>query len=511
MRRALIAGLVLGATGAFLGVFVVQRASASSATAWPTPPSAASRSACCSGRRADRAIWVALPFTVVVALGISAAAAHGPRRRRGHRGLLRGLLRRGRDVPGPALGRAGAGERRGLLFGSLLAVSPEALRVVVLVSLLAVAVLLRVGPRLAYATFEPSSRALSGVRVAALESLLLALTALVVVVGAKTIGVVLVAAFMVIPAATAQLLGRTLGVTLPLAVAASLAGTAFGLFASYHLNVAPGATIILTLGAFFFSRWCCGGGDGRGWARGGARAAREARGRARARAVAAVALSVPAGTRLAAGGAAANRLTPRLYGLFLDLNFRRLQDLVYRPQCDACRECRELRVDARRFRPRPGAAPLLDAQRRRRRARLGRPLPTDEKHTLYQRYLEARHDGAMSGSKEKFRDFLHAAPEMTHEVVFRAAGRLVGAASSTSRRTRSRPSTSTSIPSSPRARPARSTCSGSSRRRSGAPALAVPGLLRGRKPAHGLQGRLPPARDPGRRRALPAGPGAEWR
>ena len=32
----------------------------------------------------------------------------------------------------------------------------------------------------------------------------------------------------------------------------SLAGTAFGLFASYHLNVATGATIILTLGATFF-------------------------------------------------------------------------------------------------------------------------------------------------------------------------------------------------------------------------------------------------------------------
>lgn len=121
-----------------------------------------------------------------------------------------------------------------------------------------------------------------------------------------------------------------------------------------------------------------------------------------------------------------NRLTPRLYGLFLDLNFRRLQDLVYRPLCDGCRECRELRVDTRRFRP-------TRAQRRcwRRNAdvvaELGRPLATDEKHALYRRYLEARHDGTMSGSWEEFSDFLHAAPEMTHEVVFRAAGRLVGA------------------------------------------------------------------------------------
>ena len=121
-----------------------------------------------------------------------------------------------------------------------------------------------------------------------------------------------------------------------------------------------------------------------------------------------------------------NRLTPRLYGLFLDLNFRRLQDLVYRPQCDGCRECRQLRVDTRRFRP-------TRSQRRcwKRNAdvlaELGRPAPSDEKHALYQRYLDARHDGAMSGSWEEFAEFLHAAPDMTHEVVFRAAGRLVGA------------------------------------------------------------------------------------
>ncbi len=87
---------------------------------------------------------------------------------------------------------------------------------------------------------------------AALEYLLLALTALVVVVGVKTVGVVLVSAFVVIPAATASLVGRTLGGIALLSVALSLAGTAFGLFASYHLNVATGATIILTLGAMFF-------------------------------------------------------------------------------------------------------------------------------------------------------------------------------------------------------------------------------------------------------------------
>jgi zinc transport system permease protein len=89
------------------------------------------------------------------------------------------------------------------------------------------------------------------VRVAALESLLLALTALVVVVGVRTVGVVLVSAFVVIPAAAAQLVGRTLGAILALSLAISLFATAAGLFAAYHLNVAPGATIILVLGAIF--------------------------------------------------------------------------------------------------------------------------------------------------------------------------------------------------------------------------------------------------------------------
>jgi zinc transport system permease protein len=90
------------------------------------------------------------------------------------------------------------------------------------------------------------------VPVALLEYALLAMTAVVVVVGVKTVGVVLVSAFVVIPAATANLIGRSLARIAALAVLVSTGGTAFGLFASYHLNVATGATIILTLGAAFF-------------------------------------------------------------------------------------------------------------------------------------------------------------------------------------------------------------------------------------------------------------------
>lgn len=120
------------------------------------------------------------------------------------------------------------------------------------------------------------------------------------------------------------------------------------------------------------------------------------------------------------------RLSPPLYRAFLDLNFRRLGHVVYRPQCDGCRECRQLRLPVAGFRPRR-------AQRRcwRRNADVvalvGRPEPSDEKHEVYVRYLGARHDGQMSGTREEFEEFLHAAPPFTEEVVFRAGGRLIGA------------------------------------------------------------------------------------
>ncbi len=120
------------------------------------------------------------------------------------------------------------------------------------------------------------------------------------------------------------------------------------------------------------------------------------------------------------------RLPPALYQVFLDLNFRRLGDVVYRPECTGCRECRQLRVQALEFRP---------SRAQRRCARLNRdvtaethaPEATPEKHAVYRRYLQARHDGQMDGSWQEFTEFVHTGCPFTREVVFRVAGRLLGA------------------------------------------------------------------------------------
>ena len=253
VRRALLAGTALGASGALLGVFIVQRGLGLLSDGLAHATFGGLALGLLVGTSVDGAIWVALPFTVAIALGIQAVRRHtglGGDVATGvffavsfAAGILFLGLRSGRQAPVNV---------EGLLFGSLLAVSPEALQAILGVSAAVFVLLLVFGSRLAYATFDPELAALSGVPVAALEDGLLALTALVVVVGVKTVGVVLVSAFVVIPAAAANLLGRSLAGIAAIAVALGVSGTAFGLFASYHLNVATGATIILTLGAAFF-------------------------------------------------------------------------------------------------------------------------------------------------------------------------------------------------------------------------------------------------------------------
>lgn len=116
---------------------------------------------------------------------------------------------------------------------------------------------------------------------------------------------------------------------------------------------------------------------------------------------------------------------PGLYHALMDLNFRRLGRVFYRPECGGCRECRMIRVPVRTFRP--------SRAQRRCRARnadievdVGAPVSTREKHELYRRYLAARHDRQMDGTREEFESFLHDSSVLTIELSLRVGGRLLG-------------------------------------------------------------------------------------
>lgn len=117
-------------------------------------------------------------------------------------------------------------------------------------------------------------------------------------------------------------------------------------------------------------------------------------------------------------------LDPGVYHALMDLNFRRLGSLFYRPECERCTECRMIRVPVAEFQPSRSQRRCWERNRDLERA-LVRPTPSDEKLALYTRYLEARHDGQMDGTPSEFESFLYSSEIETLEIEYRSHGRLL--------------------------------------------------------------------------------------
>jgi zinc transport system permease protein len=102
----------------------------------------------------------------------------------------------------------------------------------------------------------------AGLNVRAYNVLVAVLAAVSVTVAMRTVGLLLVSALMVVPVATAQQLTRSFRTTLLAAMAAgtlaSVGGLLISAFASFHVRVAPGPTIVLLALAGFAVTWPVG-------------------------------------------------------------------------------------------------------------------------------------------------------------------------------------------------------------------------------------------------------------
>jgi ABC-type Mn2+/Zn2+ transport system permease subunit len=138
-----------------------------------------------------------------------------------------------------------------LLFGSLLAVGPEDVRLALGVALLALLGTWLLGGRWLLAGFDPSATRALGVPPAAADAALLALVALAAVAMLSAVGALLASALLVVPAATARLLThRVLSWQLATVALAAAEGTA-GLWLAVQANAPPGATIAVVAGVTF--------------------------------------------------------------------------------------------------------------------------------------------------------------------------------------------------------------------------------------------------------------------
>jgi manganese/iron transport system permease protein/iron/zinc/copper transport system permease protein len=139
-----------------------------------------------------------------------------------------------------------------LLFGNVLGVETSDIILVVIVSSLAGFILFRFYKPLLAATHNYSVANAHGVKARFMEIVFSALLAMVVVTALRTLGVLLVAATLLIPAATATLTFRSFA---HITIASTALGVAFsiiGLFISFHRNIASGPAIVL-VGASVFA------------------------------------------------------------------------------------------------------------------------------------------------------------------------------------------------------------------------------------------------------------------
>jgi len=133
----------------------------------------------------------------------------------------------------------------GYLLGNVLGIGVGDLIQVAILGAIVLAIVLAIRKELLFATFDPLGAAASGLPVARLEYLLLALLGVTIVVSIQAVGIIMVVAMLVTPAATAQLLVIRFGRMMAVGVALAAISAVLGLYLSFYLNLASGASIVI--------------------------------------------------------------------------------------------------------------------------------------------------------------------------------------------------------------------------------------------------------------------------
>jgi manganese/iron transport system permease protein len=143
------------------------------------------------------------------------------------------------------------GDLFGFLFGEILGIGQGDLLALTTLAVLVLAIVALLWKELLYSTFDPLGAAAAGLPVARLDYVLLAVIALTIVVSLQAVGIILVVAMLVTPPAIGQLLATSFARLVAIAVAVGVAAPVLGLYLSYWLDAATGATIVLVETAVF--------------------------------------------------------------------------------------------------------------------------------------------------------------------------------------------------------------------------------------------------------------------
>lgn len=247
MVRGLLASLIVGVVVPILGSYVVLRGMAffGDALAHIILPGVVI------------AFLLDLPLAVgALVVGVLAAVAIGEISRRAsiREDTAIGVVFAGAFALGVgllSLQRSYAVDLSHILFGNLLAVGPADLWLMGGLGLLVLVTIFLFYKEFLVLSFDPVLAQTLQLPVIFLQNLLLVLLAVVIVISIRAVGVALVLAQLVTPAATAYLLTKRLPSMMILSAIAGVVSGVVGLFLSYYVNIASGPAIVLVETAVF--------------------------------------------------------------------------------------------------------------------------------------------------------------------------------------------------------------------------------------------------------------------
>ncbi len=139
------------------------------------------------------------------------------------------------------------------LFGDILSVSAQDVLMIVALALVVAIVTALLFRSLLYTSFDPVVAQASGMNAGAIEYVLLVLIALTIIISLQAVGIILVAALLVTPAAAAYQLTNRFAPMMALSALFGALCAVGGLYLSYYLASASGATIVLLATVLFFA------------------------------------------------------------------------------------------------------------------------------------------------------------------------------------------------------------------------------------------------------------------
>jgi zinc transport system permease protein len=246
MQLALLAGVVVGATAPLIGVFLVQKglslmgdgighvavAGIGASLLLNTSPT-----------------WTALVVAVAAALVIEFLRTRGS----ATGDLALALVFYGGIAAGVVLASRSATNTnlQPYLFGSILTATADDVWTVIGLGAVIVVAIGFTGRALLAVVLDEDSARVAGIPARSLNTMLAVLTAVTVVMAMRIVGVLLIAALMVLPVATSRLLARSFRTTLVGAVAVGIVSAVVGLFAARQWALAAGGAIVLVAAALF--------------------------------------------------------------------------------------------------------------------------------------------------------------------------------------------------------------------------------------------------------------------